>query len=154
GLDINGACSGFVYTMNLAHELVRGGLYRTIAVVGADCITRHCDFSTYGRAVSVLFGDGAGAVIMQGCDDGAKGLMAHAMHSDGAGAKHLFIPGRLADFPEGVVGEERQVCKIQMNGQAVFKFAVSTFPKLIEQTLEQASVKPEEVDHYICHQSN
>lgn len=152
--DLNAACSGFVFSLNIAHDLIRGGAYRTAVVVGADCITRHCDFSTYGRAVSVLFGDGAGAVVLRGSDDASKGILAQSMHSDGAGAKHLFIPSRLSDFPEGVVAEERQVNCIQMNGQAVFKFAVSTFPKLIEQTLEKANLKPEQIDHYVCHQSN
>lgn len=153
-MDVNGACSGFVFSLNMAHDLIKGGSYRTIGVVGADCITRHCDMSTYGRSVSVLFGDAAGAVVVQATPDTTKGIIAQAMHSDGGGGKYLFIPSRLRDFPEGVTGEERQLNCIQMNGQAVFKFAVSTFPKLIEQTLEKANVRPEDVDHYVCHQSN
>ncbi|HZW08772.1 MAG TPA: hypothetical protein VFF69_02615, partial [Phycisphaerales bacterium] len=62
-MDLSAACSGFVYAMNVAHALMLGGGYRCVGVIGADCITRHCDFSTYGRAVSVLFGDAAGACI-------------------------------------------------------------------------------------------
>jgi 3-oxoacyl-[acyl-carrier-protein] synthase-3 len=153
-MDLNAACSGFVFSLNLAHDLIRGGSYRTVAVVGADCITRHCDMTTYGRAVSVLFGDAAGAVVVQATDDASKGILAQAMHSDGGGARHLFIPSHMSDFPEGITGEERQLNCIQMNGQAVFKFAVTTFPKLIEQTLDMANVRAEEVDHYVCHQSN
>jgi 3-oxoacyl-[acyl-carrier-protein] synthase-3 len=153
-MDLNAACSGFVFSLNLAHDLIRGGSYRTVAVVGADCITRHCDMTTYGRAVSVLFGDAAGAVVVQATDDASKGILAQAMHSDGGGARHLFIPSHMSDFPEGITGEERQLNCIQMNGQAVFKFAVTTFPKLIEQTLDMANVLAEDVDHYVCHQSN
>jgi 3-oxoacyl-[acyl-carrier-protein] synthase-3 len=154
GIDINGACSGFVCTINMAHDLIRAGTYRTVVVVGADCITRHCDMSTHGRAVSVLFGDGAGAVVLRGGGPAGKGVLAQCMHSDGGGSRNLFIPSRMTDYPEVLAGDERKLHHIQMNGQAVFKFAVSTFPRLIEETLEKAGVSAGEVDHFVCHQSN
>lgn len=153
-IDLNAACSGFVCSMNVAHGLLMSGAYRTAAVVGADCITRHMDFSTYGRGTSVLFGDAASAVILRVTDDASKGLLAQAMHSDGGGARHLFIPSHPEHFPPGVEFEERKLNKVQMNGQAVFKFAVSTFPRLIQETLDKAGLGPEDVDHYVCHQSN
>ncbi|MCG3124884.1 MAG: 3-oxoacyl-[acyl-carrier-protein] synthase 3 [Phycisphaerales bacterium] len=153
-MDINAACSGFVYCMNVAHDLIRGGSYRNVLVIGADRITRHVDFSTYGRATAVLFGDGAGAVVLRRTDDDTKGLIAQAMFSDGSGAKHLYIPASKADFPDGDAFEERKIGFVQMNGSAVFKFAVGTFSRLIEQTLESAGIGPTDVDHYVCHQSN
>jgi 3-oxoacyl-[acyl-carrier-protein] synthase III len=153
-MDINAACSGFVYSMNLAHDLIRGGAYRTIGVIGADCITRHLQFSTFGRATSVLFGDGAGAVVLRVTDDASKGILAQAMHSDGGGGKHLYIPVNMNQFAPGDEPDERKISLVQMNGAAVFKFAVSTFPKLIEQTLEKAGIRADEVDHFVCHQSN
>lgn len=153
-IDLNAACTGFVCSMNIAHGLMMSGAYRTAAVVGADCITQHMDFSTYGRGTSVLFGDAASAVILRVTDDAQKGLLAQAMHSDGAGARNLFIPSHARQFPAGAEFEERKLNKVQMNGQAVFKFAVSTFPKLIEETLDTAGLTPEQVDHYVCHQSN
>lgn len=153
-IDLNAACSGFVCSMNVANGLLMSGAYRTAAVVGADCITRHMDFSTYGRGTSVLFGDGASAVILRVTDDASKGLLAQAMHSDGGGAKHLFIPSDASQFPPGIEFEDRKLDKVQMNGQAVFKFAVSTFPKLIQETLDKAGLTPDQVDHYVCHQSN
>ena len=153
-IDINGACSGFVYSMNLAHDLIRGGAYRAVAVVGADCITRFVQFSTFGRATSVLFGDGAGAIIVKATDDARRGLIAQAMHSDGAGGKHLYIPCKTGEFINPEDKDERKLNLVQMNGQAVFKFAVSTFPKLIEQTLDKAGLTADQVDHYVCHQSN
>ncbi len=154
GFDINGACSGFVYSLNVAHDLIRSGAYRSIMVIGADCITRHLQFTTAGRATSVLFGDGAGAVILRITDDAGKGLVAQAMHSDGAGSRHLYIPCREADFPPGDPYDPARLNLVQMVGGAVFKFAVGTFSKLIEQTLEKAGVSPNDVDHYVCHQSN
>lgn len=154
GIDINGACSGFVYSMNVAHDMIRAGSYRNIVVVGADRITQHIEFSTYGRATSVLFGDGAGAVVLRRTDDPSKGLIAQVMHSDGGGAKHLFIPRTSADFIQQEDFDPHKLNLVQMNGAAVFKFAVSTFSKLIEQTLEKAGLTAADVDHYVCHQSN
>ncbi|MEK6702887.1 MAG: beta-ketoacyl-ACP synthase III [Planctomycetota bacterium] len=153
-IDINGACSGFVYSMNLAHDLIKGGSYRTIAVIGADTITRHIQFSTSGRSTAVLFGDGAACVVVRRTDDPGKGILAQSMHSDGGGAKYLYIPNRMSDFPEGDAPDEKRLNLVQMNGPAVFKFAVGTFPKLLEQTLEKAGMSADQVDHFVCHQSN
>ena len=152
--DINGACCGFVFSINTAHDLINGGAYRSVLVIGADTITRFCDFTTAGRNVAVLFGDAAGAVVLRATDNPEKGLIAQAMHSDGGGAKNLFVPGRKLDFPANVEYDPKKINRIYMDGQAVFKFAVGTFSKLIEQTLEQAGLQPGEVDHYVCHQSN
>jgi 3-oxoacyl-[acyl-carrier-protein] synthase-3 len=152
--DLSAACSGFVYAVNVAHALMAGGAYRTCLVIGADCITRHCDFSTFGRGQSILFGDAAGACILRATDDTSKGLIAQAMHSDGGGAKHLYIPTRESDFYDPHEFDTRQVDKILMHGPGVFKFAVSTFPPLIAQTLDRAGLLPDDIDHYVCHQSN
>ncbi|MCC6427597.1 MAG: ketoacyl-ACP synthase III [Phycisphaerales bacterium] len=154
GLDINGACSGFVYSLNVVHDMIKGGAYRNILLIGADRITQHVEFSTWGRGTSVLFGDGAGAIVVRATDDPSKGLLAQAMHCDGGGAKHLFIPASKEDFPNPADYEERKLNRVYMNGGAVFKFAVGTFSTLIEQTLEKAGLKAEDVDHYVCHQSN
>lgn len=152
--DLNAACSGFVYAINTAHALVSAGRYRTALVIGVDCITQHCDFSTYGRATSVLFGDAGAACVLRATGDTTKGLIAEAMHSDGAGAKHLYIPSRESDFYDAAEFDARRVGRVMMHGPGIFKFAVGTFPRLIEQTLDQAGLSAEEVDHYICHQSN
>ena len=152
--DLNAACSGFVYALNAAHALMIGGPYRSCLVIGADSVTRYCDFSTFGRAVAVLFGDGAGACVLRKTDDTTKGLITQCMHSDGGGAKHLYIPTRKGDFYDQSEFDEQQVNHILMHGPGVFKFAVSTFPKLIAQTLDEAGLNPEDVDHYVCHQSN
>jgi 3-oxoacyl-[acyl-carrier-protein] synthase-3 len=153
-MDLSAACSGFVYAMNVAHALMLGGAYRCVGVIGADCITRHCDFSTYGRAVSVLFGDAAGACVLRRGAEPGKGLLAQAMHSDGGGARHLYVPMSERDFYDPAECDERKIGRVQMHGTSVFKFAVGTFPGLIEETLEKAGLAPEQVDHYVCHQSN
>ena len=153
-MDINAACSGFVYAINTAHALMLNGHYKNVLVIGVDCITQHCDFSTYGRATSVLFGDAGAACVLRASDDNSKGLIAEAMHSDGSGAKHLYIPSRETDFYDHEEYDARKVSRIMMHGPGIFKFAVGTFPKLIEQTLDRAGLTADQVDHYICHQSN
>jgi 3-oxoacyl-[acyl-carrier-protein] synthase-3 len=156
-MDINAACSGFVFTLSTAHEMVAGGLYDAVGVVGVDTITRHCDYSTFGRGAAILFGDGAGAIVLKRSDDPSKGMLAQAMHSDGGGARSLYIPCGLDQIvdPDPETGvDPRMDDKIQMNGKGVFKFAVSKFPEVIEETLDLAGLRSADVDHFVCHQAN
>ncbi|MEZ6165046.1 MAG: beta-ketoacyl-ACP synthase III [Phycisphaerales bacterium] len=153
-IDINAACSGFIYTMNLADAMARTGMYNTIGVIGADCITQFIDYSTYGRGAAILFGDAAAAIVLQASDDIELGMIAQRMHSEGEGSKHLFIPSQQIDFPDQEDYDERKLKKVQMNGQAVFKFAVSKFQEVIENTLNDAGLTADDVDHFICHQAN
>lgn len=152
--DLTAACSGFVFALNTAHDLIRGGAYRTIGVVGCDVLTKWMDYSDAGRGTAILFGDGGGAAILKATDDVTKGIVGQAMHSDGSRWTDLYIPERLEDFPEQDEPMESQLNVMQMKGREIFRFAVGTFPRLIEETLEKAGVKPDEVDQYICHQSN
>ncbi|MDX2114780.1 MAG: beta-ketoacyl-ACP synthase III [Planctomycetota bacterium] len=152
--DINAACSGFVFALNMAHEFIRGGQARCVGIVGVDTITRHLEFSDFGRSVSVLFGDAAGAVVLRADDDPARGMLAQAMHADGGRAHHLYIPIRHDDRLDPTDTDDRQLGLVRMNGQAVFKFAVSKFPEVIEETLNKVRMAPDEVDLYVCHQAN
>ncbi len=152
-MDINAACSGFVFALNVAHEMVRGGRYRRVGVIGVDTITRFVDYSTYGRGAAILFGDAGSAFVIEADADEKLGLIAESMHTDGHGAKHLFIPCHAGQFYDEAF-DERKVSRVQMNGQAVFKFAVKKFPEVIEQTLEKAGLGAADVDHYVCHQAN
>lgn len=152
--DLNAACSGFVYALNMAHDLIRGGAYRSIAVIGADTLSELQDYSTAGRGTAIIFGDGAGAVVLRATDDTSKGVLAQGMHSNGEGWRDIYVPMNEGDFPAGVACDPAKINRVQMNGSSVFKFAVSTFSDLIGETLERAHVKPEEVDMYVCHQSN
>lgn len=151
--DITAACCGFVYSMNVAHDLIRGGTFRTVGVVGCDTLTSMLDYTTAGRGTAILFGDAAGAAVLRATDDAAKGILAQAMHADASGWKDLYIPRSRADFPEGEYAPEK-IGRMQMNGRVVFKFAVGTFSDLIASTLEKAGVTAEQVDHFVCHQSN
>lgn len=153
-MDIVAACSGWVYSLNMASELIRGGRYKTIAVIGAEVLSDVVRYDTSGRATAILFGDAAGAVILRDTPDVSKGVLAQTMHSDGGGWKELYIPRAERDFPEGEYKSPDQFGLMFMNGRTVFKFAVSTFPAVIQQTLDKVGMDADDVDMYICHQSN
>jgi 3-oxoacyl-[acyl-carrier-protein] synthase-3 len=152
--DLNGACCGFVFGLNVAHDLVRGGAYNTVALVGADTLTTFMSYNTAGRGTSIIFGDAAASVIIKATDDTSKGLIAQSMHADGQGWKEIYIPRHTRDLPPGVAPDPEKFNRVQMNGAGVFKFAVGTFPQLIQETLDKARLTANQVDMYVCHQSN
>jgi len=152
--DLVGACSGFVYGLNVAHDLVRGGAYRAVGLVGVDTLSQFMDYSTEGRGTAILFGDGGGAAVLRATPDVRKGIIAQAMHSDGEAWKEIYIPRCALDFPPGVTPDPAKHNRVQMNGAGVFKFAVLKFPALIEETLQRANLTPADIDMYVCHQSN
>jgi 3-oxoacyl-[acyl-carrier-protein] synthase-3 len=154
GFDLAAACCGFVFGLNTAYALIRTGLVRTVGLVGADTLSHFMDYSTAGRSTAILFGDGAGAAILRATDDPALGVIAQAMHSDGSRWADLYVPEDERGFPEGVACDPSMIHRVHMNGQAVFKFAVGTFPDVIAQTLAQAGLVASEVDQFVCHQSN
>jgi len=153
-MDVNAACSGFVFSLNMAHDLIKGGSYKTIAVIGADCLSTLMNYSTAGRGTAIIFGDAAGAAILKAADDPTLGILAQSMHADGEGWKEIYVPHLDRDFPPGVAPDEAQKGFVHMNGASVFKFAVSTFPNLIAETLDKANLSPSDIDLYVCHQSN
>jgi 3-oxoacyl-[acyl-carrier-protein] synthase III len=149
--DVLAACSAFVYGTNIAHDLIRGGNYKTIAVIGCDLMSSLLDYSN--RSVSILFGDAAGAAILRASDDPTKGTLTSVMHADGRGWTDLFIPTRESDFPESQPDEYR-LGTLRMNGRSVYKFAVSKFPQLIQETLDKVELTASDIDLFVCHQSN
>lgn len=149
--DLLAACSSFVYGTNIAHDLIRGGNYKTVGVVGCDIMSNLLDYSN--RSVSILFGDAAGAAVLRACDDPTKGTLTSVMHADGRGWADLYIPTRDYDFPEGE-SDEYKMGTLRMNGRSVYKFAVSKFPQLIQETLDKVQMSPADIDLFVCHQSN
>jgi len=149
--DILAACSAFVFAINVAHDLIRSGNYRTIAIVGCDVMSSMLDYSN--RSVSILFGDAGGAAILRATDDPTKGTLTSVMHADGTNWSDLFIPRKPADFPGGEP-DEYAMGTLRMAGRSVYKFAVSKFPELIQETLDKANLKPDDISLYLCHQSN
>lgn len=170
-LDIRNQCSGFVYALSVADQFIRTGMYRNILVIGAEKHSFGLDFSTRGRNVSVIFGDGAGAVVLQPSTDESAVLSTH-LHSDGADAEILamYNPGThanhwkegLASFNEAEIGEmflsHEMINNAEifpnMDGQAVFKKAVVKFPEVIMEALQQNGYSPSDLKLMIPHQAN
>lgn len=150
--DLGAACSSFVYALNVAHDLIRIGRHRTVGVIGVDTISAFIDFND--RATCILFGDAAGAVVVRACDDATKGCLAQVNKADGRSWSDLYTPAWACHIAAGVDRTEFRQGSLHMNGKAVFKFAVTTFQELIAETLEKAQMTAEQVDLYVCHQSN
>src|SRR5258708_9174023 len=153
-LDVRNQCSGFVYALSVGDQFIKTGMYKNILVVGAEKHSFGLDFSTRGRNISVIFGDGAGAVILQPAEEENRGILSTHLHSDGESAELLamYNPGthanhwteqKLADFDNAEMGDmfmsHEMIDKAQlfpnMDGPAVFKKAVVKFPEVILEAL-------------------
>jgi 3-oxoacyl-[acyl-carrier-protein] synthase-3 len=172
-LDIRNQCSGFVYALSVADQFIKTGMYKNILLVASEKHSFGLDFSTRGRNISVIFGDGAAAVVLQATDEPGRGILSTHLHSDGENAEMLamFNPGThanhwmkepLADFDEAPVGEmfmsHAMIDKAQnfptMDGPAVFKKAVVKFPEVIMEALGKNNLKPADLTLLIPHQAN
>jgi 3-oxoacyl-[acyl-carrier-protein] synthase III len=142
--DIQAVCSGFVYALAIADKLIRSGQHRCALVVGTEVYSRILDWNDRGTAV--LFGDGAGAVILKA--DSKPGIMASVLHADGSYADILSVPGNVCGGK--IVGSPF----LQMDGQAVFKFAVKVLDEVARETLALCDLTTEDIDWLIPHQAN
>ncbi|MFG0249987.1 MAG: beta-ketoacyl-ACP synthase III [Phycisphaeraceae bacterium JB051] len=152
-MDISAACSGFVYALNLGYSLIKAGGYKTVAVVGSEVLSKAVDWND--RRTCVLFGDGAGTAILQATDRPDAGCLYQTMGSNGAGWRELYIPRCDADIPENDNGVFSGTFNtLQMNGREVYKFAVSTFRKCVDQALKATGYTVSDLDMIVAHQSN
>jgi 3-oxoacyl-[acyl-carrier-protein] synthase-3 len=143
-VDIQAVCSGFVYGMSMADSFIRTGMHKKVLVIGSEVFSRILNFED--RTTCVLFGDGAGAVLMSASD--APGLLATRLHADGSQAGILCVPGSVN------AGAIAGSAFLYMDGQAVFKLAVSVLEKVAHEALNAAGMQPSDVDWLIPHQAN
>ncbi|HEX5624629.1 MAG TPA: beta-ketoacyl-ACP synthase III [Saprospiraceae bacterium] len=172
-LDIRNQCSGFIYGLSVADQFIKTGQYKNILLVGAEMQSMGLDFSTRGRNVSVIFGDGAGAVVLQPSADAERGVLNTILHADGTHAEELaFInPGchgghhlgtELFGYPDAEFGGifmtqkmwDDQLIFPNMNGSLVFKTAVQKFPEVIMESLGKVGLVPSDLKMLIPHQAN
>ncbi|WP_316746495.1 beta-ketoacyl-ACP synthase III [Pedobacter gandavensis] len=171
-LDVRNQCSGFVYALSIADQFIKTGMYKNILVVGSEKHSFAMDFETRSRNVSVIFGDGAGAVVLQPSTKDGQGIMSTHLHSDGADAEILamYYPGASANkwlkdkpgYPDQELGGlfmtteqlESGAALPYMDGPAVFKKAVVKFPEVIKEALEANNLTPADLDMLIPHQAN
>jgi 3-oxoacyl-[acyl-carrier-protein] synthase-3 len=155
-LDIRNACSGFIYALSVADQFIRSGMYKTILVVGAEIQSTALDVTTRGRNTAVIFGDGAGAALLQASDQ--PGVLSTHLHSDGRFAEELYVkdPGssrpRSERQPEQIL--DTSTYKVVMNGNQVFKHAVVRFSEAIQEALRANNLKKEDIKLLIPHQAN
>ncbi|CAN5889832.1 beta-ketoacyl-ACP synthase III [soil metagenome] len=149
--DLGAACSGFVYALSTASQFIQSGAYRRVMVIGADTLTRFVDYSD--RSTCILFGDGAGAFVLEASTE-PRGLLSTVLGADGGGYKHLYIPGWGAFVPEsaGIFPEYRPY--LQMNGREVFRFAVTVMGDAAVEAVEKAGLGFDDIDMLIPHQAN
>jgi 3-oxoacyl-[acyl-carrier-protein] synthase-3 len=142
--DVQAVCSGFVYAMTIAEKFIRSGSHKTALIVGAEVFSRIMDWND--RGTCVLFGDGAGAVVLKAADK--PGLLATSLHADGSQADILNVPGQVRN---GVVTGDPF---LRMDGQAVFKFAVRALTDSALECCDAAGVSSDQIDWLIPHQAN
>ncbi len=146
--DIQAVCTGFIYALGVAEKFIRSGTHRCALVVGAETFSRVVDWSD--RSTCVLFGDGAGAVVLEASDE--PGIISTHLHADGAYEKLLHVPGGVSrgyDFEE-----EGDPHFAKMRGNEVFKVAVKTLGRIVDETLEASGMKKSDIDWLVPHQAN
>ncbi len=172
-LDIRNQCSGFVYALSVADQFIKTGMYKNILLVASEKHSFGLDFSTRGRNISVIFGDGAAAVVLQPAKEEGRGILSTHLHSDGESAEILamfnpgthanhWLPEPVADFEDAPIGQmfmsHDMIDKAQnfpyMDGPAVFKKAVVKFPEVIQEALAKNNFKPSDLDLLVPHQAN
>lgn len=137
--DIQAVCSGFVYALTTANHFIRSGQHQNVLVIGADTFTRICDYTDRGNCI--LWGDGAGAVVLQASTE--PGILSTHIHADGNYEKYLHVP-RNPDGPDTV----------EMEGNAVFKMAVNTLDQIVDETLAANQMQKSDIDWLVPHQAN
>ncbi|MEP7109745.1 MAG: beta-ketoacyl-ACP synthase III [Ferruginibacter sp.] len=172
-LDIRNQCSGFVYALSVADQFIKTGMYKNILVIGSEKHSFGLDLTTRGRNISVIFGDGAGAVVLQPAENEGQGILSTHLHSDGESAELLamYNPGthanhwvkdKVADFNDAEIADmfmsKDMIDHAQnfpfMDGQAVFKKAIVKFPEVVMEALSANGLTAADLNMLIPHQAN
>ena len=142
--DVQAVCAGFTYALSIADAFIRSGSYKKVLVIGAETFSRILDFQD--RGTCVLFGDGAGAVVLEASNE--PGILSTALHADGSQRDILCVPGRSSN------GQVEGSPFMTMDGQAVFKLAVKVLEQVAHEALEKAHLNAEQIDWLVPHQAN
>ncbi len=146
--DINAACSGFMFALHIANAYIQAGIYRTALILGAETLSKIMDWTD--RGTCVLFGDGAGAAVVRG--DENTGLLAYDQGSDGSRGMVLAGLNRTNNNP--LVETSKELQYVHMDGQEVYKFAVTSVPASLQKVVKEAGLTMEEIDYFALHQAN
>lgn len=149
--DLSAACSGFVYALSMGSAMIQSGSAKVVLVIGSETVSRVLD--DQDRSVYPLFGDGAGAIVLQ-AHDTPGGVLATVLGSDGSGAEHLGIPAGGSKLPACQYTVDNRLHYMKMNGREVYRFATRVMGKVAKQACERAGVDLDEIDLFIPHQAN
>ena len=152
GFDLSGACSGFLYALATATQFITGGTHKKILVVGADVMTSIIDFQD--RATCVLFGDGAGAVLVEPAEEGEEGIIDFILRSDGDGGRFLYMPAGGSLNPSTADTVKKRMHYVHQDGKNVFKFAVRGMADVSQEMLDRHKLNGKDLKLYVPHQAN
>jgi 3-oxoacyl-[acyl-carrier-protein] synthase III len=151
GFDVSAGCSGFLYALNTGAKFVESGRYKKVLVIGSDVNSSMTDYTD--RAVCIIFGDGAGAVLLEPSENG-DGVIDHVAQIEGIGGQFLFMPGGGSLNPASHQTVDQKMHYIHQDGKSVFKYAVKKMAEMTERILEKNELSGEDVDCFIAHQAN
>jgi len=150
--DVSAACSGFIYGLTIANQFITTGMYKRILVVAGDTLTRFSDFTD--RRSCILFGDGAGAVILEATEDDDKGVRYTVMHADGQGWDFIHMPGGGSRHPASEETLKKGLHFLKMRGRDVYRFAVEKMQWLIGDCMDNCGLTVDDIDMVLPHQVN
>lgn len=157
-LDVRNQCSGFVYALSVADQFIKTGMYKNVLVIGSENHSGGLDFTTRGRNVSVIFGDGAGAAVVSRNETGKGGILSTHLHSEGQHKNELSLRGPSTEYwvPEIIEDNPQENIPYYpvMNGQFVFKHAIVRFAEVIQEGLDANKLSVNDIDMLIPHQAN
>jgi 3-oxoacyl-[acyl-carrier-protein] synthase III len=152
GFDLSAACSAFLYSLQMGAQLVSTGTHKRVLVIGSDVMSSIIDYTD--RATCVIFGDGAGAVVLEPAENDSEGIIDFIHEIDGSGGDYLYMPGGGSLNPTSKETIEKKMHYVHQDGQQVFKFAVRKQTELCQKLLERNGLKGSDIDAFIPHQAN
>jgi len=152
GFDVSAGCSGFLFSLNVGTKFIESGQYKKVLVIGSDVNSSMTDFTD--RAVCIIFGDGAGAVLLEPAEEDEQGIIGHVAQIEGMGGQFLYMPGGGSLHPASHETVDKKMHYIHQDGKNVFKYAVKKMAEMTERVLEKNGLKGSDVDCFIAHQAN
>jgi 3-oxoacyl-[acyl-carrier-protein] synthase-3 len=152
GFDVSAGCSGFLYSLNIGAMFIETGKYKKVLVIGSDVNSSMVNYQD--RAVCIIFGDGAGAVLLEPAEEGEAGIIDHVAQVEGGGGQYLCMPGGGSLNPASHETVDKKMHYIHQDGQQVFKYAVKKMAEMTQRILERNHLTGADVDCFIAHQAN
>ena len=152
GFDVSAGCSGFLYSLNTGAMFVETGKYKKVLVIGSDKNSMMVNYED--RAVCIIFGDGAGAVLLEPAEEGEAGIIDHVAQIEGAGGQYLYMPAGGSLNPASHETVDKKMHYIHQDGQQVFKYAVKKMAEMTQRILDRNNLTGADIDCFIAHQAN